>query len=100
MASGGRTTRASCRRRLSDRADDEFRADSRCIPGVAVSRRLTAPPPLIRPRLAYTPAQMDDRAELKALDRSRWRVAISLTALMMAVYFGFILLVAYRKPLL
>jgi uncharacterized membrane protein (DUF485 family) len=43
---------------------------------------------------------MDDLAELKALDRSRWRVAISLTALMMAVYFGFILLVAYRKPLL
>jgi uncharacterized membrane protein (DUF485 family) len=43
---------------------------------------------------------MDRLADLKALDRSRWRVAISLTAVMMAVYFGFILLVAYRKPLL
>jgi uncharacterized membrane protein (DUF485 family) len=39
-------------------------------------------------------------AELKALDRARWRVAIWLTLAMMAVYFGFILLVAYEKPLL
>jgi len=39
-------------------------------------------------------------SELKALDRARWRVAIWLTTAMMAVYFGFILLVAYEKPLL
>jgi uncharacterized membrane protein (DUF485 family) len=38
--------------------------------------------------------------ELKALDRARWRMAIGLTIAMMAVYFGFILLVAYEKPLL
>jgi uncharacterized membrane protein (DUF485 family) len=38
--------------------------------------------------------------ELKALDRRRWRVAVSLTIAMMVVYFGFILLVAYNKPLL
>jgi uncharacterized membrane protein (DUF485 family) len=38
--------------------------------------------------------------ELKALDRARWRVAVRLTAAMMFVYFGFILLVAYDKPLL
>ena len=38
--------------------------------------------------------------ELKALDRARWRIAIGLTIAMMAVYFGFILLVAYKKPLL
>jgi uncharacterized membrane protein (DUF485 family) len=31
---------------------------------------------------------------------ARWRVAVSLTAAMMVVYFGFILLVAFRKPLL
>ena len=43
---------------------------------------------------------MDSGAELKALDRARWRVAIWLTMAMMAVYFGFILLVAYKKPLL
>jgi len=39
-------------------------------------------------------------AELKALDRARWRVAIWLTLAMMAVYVGFILLVANEKPLL
>ena len=38
--------------------------------------------------------------ELKALDRARWRVAIRLTIAMMTVYFSFILLVAYKKPLL
>jgi uncharacterized membrane protein (DUF485 family) len=40
---------------------------------------------------------MDD---LKQLDAARWRIAISLTMAMMALYFGFILLVAYAKPLL
>jgi uncharacterized membrane protein (DUF485 family) len=43
---------------------------------------------------------MNQVDELKALDSARWRVAISLTAAMMVVYFGFILLVAYDKPLL
>ncbi len=37
---------------------------------------------------------------LRALARTRWRVAISLTALMVVVYFGFILLIAYAKPLM
>ncbi len=32
------------------------------------------------------------------LHERRWRVAIALTAVVAAVYFGFILLVAYRKP--
>ena len=43
---------------------------------------------------------MTARDELKALDSARWRVAVWLTVAMMAVYFGFILLVAYDKPLL
>jgi uncharacterized membrane protein (DUF485 family) len=43
---------------------------------------------------------MEYLAELQALDRARWRVAIWLTLAMMAVYFGFILLVAYEKPFL
>jgi uncharacterized membrane protein (DUF485 family) len=30
---------------------------------------------------------------------ARWRVALSLTIVMMVVYFGFILLVAFRKAL-
>jgi uncharacterized membrane protein (DUF485 family) len=38
--------------------------------------------------------------QLKALDNARWRIAIALTAAMMVFYFGFILLVAYAKPLL
>ena len=37
---------------------------------------------------------------LEAVSAARWRVAISLTAAMMVAYFGFILLVAFNKPLL
>ena len=37
---------------------------------------------------------------LEAVSAARWRVALSLTVAMMAVYFGFILLVAFDKPLL
>jgi uncharacterized membrane protein (DUF485 family) len=37
---------------------------------------------------------------LQELARRRWRVAIALTVAMIALYFGFILLVAFNKPLL
>lgn len=37
---------------------------------------------------------------LQDLARRRWRMAIGLTIAMIALYFGFILLVAYNKPLL
>jgi len=43
---------------------------------------------------------MSHSRELEALDAARWRIAVLLTAAMMALYFGFILLVAYAKPLL
>jgi uncharacterized membrane protein (DUF485 family) len=43
---------------------------------------------------------MNHTEQLKALDDARWRMAIALTATMMALYFGFILLVAYAKPML
>ena len=44
---------------------------------------------------------MTDRKQaLEALAAAQWRLALSLTAAMMAVYFAFILLVAWRKPLL
>ena len=43
---------------------------------------------------------MNHTEQLKALDDARWRIAIVLTIAMMALYFGFILLVAYAKPLL
>ena len=37
---------------------------------------------------------------IRSLTAARWRVAVILTTLMMVVYFGFILLVAFNKPLL
>ena len=39
-------------------------------------------------------------ARLSAVAGRRWRVAIALTAAMVAIYFGFILLIAYAKPVL
>jgi uncharacterized membrane protein (DUF485 family) len=38
--------------------------------------------------------------KLTAVSAARWRIAISLTIAMMLTYFGFILLVAFNKPLL
>ena len=38
--------------------------------------------------------------EQEGLSAARWRVAISLTLVMLAIYVGFILLVAFNKPLL
>jgi uncharacterized membrane protein (DUF485 family) len=38
--------------------------------------------------------------ELEGLSTARWRVAISLTLVMLAVYVAFVLLVAFDKPLL
>ena len=37
---------------------------------------------------------------LRELDRDRWRVALTLTCAMVLVYFGFIALVAFGRPLL
>ena len=35
---------------------------------------------------------------LALLSRQRWRVAIALSAIMILVYFGFVLLIAFDKP--
>jgi uncharacterized membrane protein (DUF485 family) len=43
---------------------------------------------------------MSTPSALEAVSAARWRIAISLTIAMMAAYFGFILLVAFNKPLL
>ena len=43
---------------------------------------------------------MTSDPNLEAVSAARWRVAISLTTAMMVAYFGFILLVAFNKPLL
>jgi uncharacterized membrane protein (DUF485 family) len=42
----------------------------------------------------------DRHERLSALAAKQWRIALALTATMIAVYFGFILLVAYQKPLM
>jgi uncharacterized membrane protein (DUF485 family) len=42
----------------------------------------------------------DHGHRLTALGAARWKIAGSLTAAMMLVYFGFIALIAYDKPLL
>ena len=42
----------------------------------------------------------DHKRALEELAAAQWRLALSLTVAMMAVYFGFILLVAWAKPLL
>lgn len=50
-----------------------------------------------------TPSSTDRAAQIAAtrtLALTRWRVAAILTLLMVGVYFGFILLVAYRPALL
>ncbi|MBD2508503.1 DUF485 domain-containing protein [Nostoc muscorum FACHB-395] len=44
---------------------------------------------------------MDDRTKaLQALAAERWRVSLILSGAMMFIYFGFILLIAFNKPLL
>jgi uncharacterized membrane protein (DUF485 family) len=43
---------------------------------------------------------MPSHSTLEAVSAARWRIAISLTVAMMVAYFGFILLVAFDKPLL
>ncbi|MDQ3998223.1 MAG: DUF485 domain-containing protein [Gemmatimonadota bacterium] len=37
---------------------------------------------------------------LRQLHRTRWRIALALTAAVVVVYFGFILLIAYRRDVL
>ena len=42
----------------------------------------------------------ESAAEIRALARRRWRIAIALTAAMIIIYFGFIALIAFDKDLL
>ena len=39
----------------------------------------------------------DAKKQLEAIAAKRWKIAIGLTAVMLVTYFGFILLVAFRK---
>jgi uncharacterized membrane protein (DUF485 family) len=42
----------------------------------------------------------ESEAQLHAVAASRWRIAIWLSIIMLVAYYGFILLVAFDKPLL
>ena len=43
---------------------------------------------------------MPTHSTLEAVSAARWRIAASLTVATMVAYFGFVLLVAFNKPLL
>ena len=43
---------------------------------------------------------MEREHALRLLAKRRWRTAITLTAAMVAIYFGFVSLIAFDKPLL
>ncbi|HKN68293.1 MAG TPA: DUF485 domain-containing protein [Gemmatimonadaceae bacterium] len=45
-------------------------------------------------------SSLESDAQLRALAARRWRIALTLTAVMIAIYFGFIALIAYDRPLL
>ena len=64
------------------------------LPAGGILRRL---PPAACDMMRGVPPVSD---QLRALDSARWRIAITLTVAMTVVYVGFILLIAYAKPLL
>ena len=65
-------------------------------PGLVVSRRRRHP----GRRLGYHSPVPSTSQQLRALDAARWRIAVTLTTAMTTIYVGFILLIAYAKPLL
>ena len=42
----------------------------------------------------------DHHSRLRALAAAQWRLALTLTAAVVAIYFGFIFLIAFNKPVL
>jgi uncharacterized membrane protein (DUF485 family) len=46
------------------------------------------------------PPEYDATPQLRALARARGRIALLLTMLMMVIYFGFIVLIAFKKEVL
>jgi uncharacterized membrane protein (DUF485 family) len=46
------------------------------------------------------PVPSDQAQRLRALSAARWRVALGLTTAMIVIYFGFISLIAFAKPVL
>jgi uncharacterized membrane protein (DUF485 family) len=50
--------------------------------------------------MSVTPHEMLSSPDFKAMVRKRWTISIALTVLLFVLYYGYILLVAYDKPLL
>jgi uncharacterized membrane protein (DUF485 family) len=50
--------------------------------------------------MSKTTHEMLASPEFKAMVKKRWTISIVLTALLFLLYYGYILLVAYNKPLL
>jgi uncharacterized membrane protein (DUF485 family) len=44
--------------------------------------------------------KLQELPEFKKMVRLKWRISIILTLLMLVIYFGFILLIAFNKPFL
>lgn len=55
---------------------------------------------MTQPEAGFVPDARSRDERLRALAARRWRIALSLTVLMIALYFGFIALIAYDRPLL
>ncbi|MDY0307750.1 MAG: DUF485 domain-containing protein, partial [Desulfovibrionaceae bacterium] len=47
-----------------------------------------------------THARQPDEAQFRELVRKKWTVSLVLTAVMLAIYFGFILVLAFAKDIL
>ncbi|MGI9077609.1 MAG: DUF485 domain-containing protein [Gemmatimonadaceae bacterium] len=62
-----------------------------------MTRSSGAPPGAHLPPAGLSP-HPDPR--LRALAALRWKIAVALTAAMIAIYFGFIALIAFQKPLM
>lgn len=67
---------------------------------LAVGQQLMANGPTANSQQPTASTVPDHDSRLRSLAAARWRIAITLTAVMVAVYFGFILLIAYDKPLM
>ena len=50
--------------------------------------------------MSHPPDLADRHDRLRQLHTARWRIALALTMGVIVVYFGFILLIAYRRDLL
>lgn len=65
----------------------------------ATGMTMEAPPTPLTP-VQHREHPQPDEAQFAALVRARWTVSLILTAVMLAIYFGFIMVLAFRRDLL